>query len=138
MYQVDDETYDVQLLPLGPVSTTVWLSKRAADELTDFIDRDKTTGARFLKKLKEWAKAGFANFEGGDGFPIKHEGDGVFRVGMRSSLFRLLGFYNNGKGEFIVIDAVLKRGLPLSSSDRKRITEVARVKRVGCWRRILK
>jgi len=57
----------------------------------------------------------------------------AFRLGYRS-LHRVLGFYeNDDKGIFIAIDAFLKKGQKLSSTERGYIDEVARVKRENRW-----
>ena len=90
---------------------------------------------KLLDKVRFWATEGFKSFEGGKTYPIKHERDGVFRLGHRT-LFRLLGFYENDNGEsFIVIDAILKSGQSLASHEQGRIREVARVKAEGSWQK---
>ena len=65
--------------------------------------------------------------------PFWFWGGDVWRVAYRESLFRLIGFYDSGKQCFIVIDAFMKRGMQLSEGQKKRITEVGRVKRLGSW-----
>lgn len=116
--------------------TEVWFSERAAAELAKFGNKNDV-GVKFLKKVKHYAQAGFATFEGKKGYPIRHEWDGVRRIAYSSTLYRLIGFYDDdaGKNCFIVIDAFLKRTTRLSPSERKRIDEVGRVRRVGAWKK---
>ncbi len=114
----------------GAYKTDVWISKAAAEHLDEFAgERD---GIRFVKKLEEYAKAGFANFEGAS---ILHEWSGVYRVAHRASLFRLVGFYERRPESFIAIDAFVKHGQQLSKSDRLRIDRVADVCRLHSWKR---
>lgn len=114
-------------------ATDVWIAKAGTSGLKKLLTPEEMR--RFLKKLKFWAKAGFAKYEGKKGMPIRPEGPGreVFRIGTHSSLFRLLGFYADGDESFIAIDAFKKRGQKLSSCDAARISEVARVNREGRW-----
>ncbi len=111
--------------------TEVWIAQKAAKTLNIFQKRGD--GRRFLKKLKYYAKEGFQEFEGYKN-PIRSEGRGVWRV-RHSSLFRLIGFYGDGKTAFIAIDAFTKSGTSLSAAERKRINNVAQVKRDGLWKR---
>lgn len=113
--------------------TDVWLSETAQGAVDDFAR--SVEGGRFVRKLYHWARAGFTHYEGGKGSPIKYEGKGVYRVGHKKWLFRLLGFYSNGKSEFVVIDAFWKSGQRLSASERNRVTEVARIKDDNLWRK---
>lgn len=114
-------------------ATDVWMAKAGVSGLQKLLETEDQR--RFLKKLKSWAKAGFAKYEGKKGMPIRPEGSGreVFRIGTHSSLFRLLGFYADSDKLFIVIDAFKKRGQKLSSGDTARISAVARVHREGRW-----
>lgn len=116
--------------------TTLWLSEGAATdierELPDRHDRGK-----FLAKLKEWAIAGFADREGGDNSAIRHEGDGVYRIWWkRGSLFRLVGFYTEGKREFIALAAMSKKGQKYTPGQWERIQRVAEIRKTGGWQRV--
>ncbi len=114
--------------------TDVWISEGAKRELSKLVrGKKKRLGQAFLKKLEHYAKAGFAVFEGAKR-PIKYEWDEVYRVA-DSALFRLIGFYVEGKASFVVIDAFTKRGQQLSKGQMNRITEVGRVKRLRSWKR---
>lgn len=113
--------------------TKVWVAEKAWKELKRFSQRGD--GLMFLQKLEYYAKAGFQAFEGAKN-PIRSEGHGVWRVRHSvSSLFRLIGFYDDGKAAFIAIDAFTKSGTRLSAAERKRIDRVAEVKRDGLWKR---
>jgi len=89
-----------------------------------------------LGKLRTFAENGFALFQG-EGRPVRPEWREVFRIEYRrSSLFRLIGFYaDEGRREFVVIDAFLKTGQALTPAQRKRIDAVADVKRDRLWRK---
>ena len=110
--------------------TEVWVSDMAIRELEDSAPDE------FLQKLEYFAKAGFRNFEARKGNPIKHESGGVYRVGLHSSLFRLIGFYEDDRKTcFIAFDAFTKRKKKLSGPERDRIDEVADVRERGSWRK---
>jgi hypothetical protein len=118
-----------------PCKTRVWLSAQAREEIFEYIKKEQHRG-RFLGKLERYAKNGFVLFEG-DRRPVSHEWDGVYRVGDGKSLFRLIGFYEDGylRASFISIDAFLKHGLSLRPNEKARIDEVARVKRLKLWKK---
>lgn len=112
--------------------TQLWV----ADCCLEAIDNlDDMTQRVLLKKLEHFCRAGFDVFEGASR-PIRSEGDGVFRIGIQRSLFRLLGFYERRPDVFISPDAFKKRGQQLSSADRKRIKAVARVKDKDSYRKV--
>jgi hypothetical protein len=128
-----DEIVEVRMLPLGDVRTTVWLSDSAANELTAFVQSND--GKEFAKKLKEIARSGFQFFE-----PkiVESQGSGVYRVGIKLSLFRMYGFYGSGfKTEFIGIVADYKPGQRRGKRISQRVKEVARVKKFNLWRKVL-
>jgi hypothetical protein len=113
--------------------TALWISKTVADEIDSFNVKNRCA---VLDKLRYFATAGFWRFEGGKGFPIKHEWDEAYRIAYKtSSLFRIVGFYSINKTEFIAIDAFTKRKRKLSSSERGRIDVVAAVKENSSWRK---
>ena len=118
----------------GQYSTDVWISEKATKALKKFLKKDQATGLVFSKKLQYYAEKGFARFEGLGG-PIRHEWHQVYRVAHSVSLFRLIGFYADGKGSFIAIDAFLKSGQGLNVSQRSRIGAVAEVRDQGAWRK---
>ena len=117
-------------------ATTVWLSRAADKALMKFVRKGAREAAMLLEKVEHWAKAGFANVEGGKGCPIRHEWAGVYRIGRTSSLFRLIGFYeNDNKASFVIIDVLHKRGTQQTKGEIARINVVAQVKREGLWRK---
>jgi len=116
-----------------PCNTRVWFSSRAASELGRMRKKGDPNGA-FWKKFRQCAMDGFGLYESVG--IVKHEWSQVYRFGIKSSLFRLIGFYaDNGKGEFIVMDAFDKLGQSLTAPQRARIEEVARVKREADWKK---
>lgn len=119
----------------GEFVTSVWISRQANRTLSKFARKHRQEIPNLLDKVRFWATGGFKRFEGREGFPIKHERDGVYRLGHKS-LFRLFGFYENDEGEsFVIIDAILKTGRSLGSHEQDHIREVARVKAEGSWRK---
>ena len=117
-----------ELFPDEPCKTRIWL----ADRVAKAIGHD----AKLLKKLKRYAKNGFEYYEGKD-FPLRYEGDGIYRIGHRDDLFRIIGFYAGGsKSAFIAVDAFTKPGQKLSKPQRDRIHLAGRIKRDGTWRRV--
>lgn len=117
-------------------ATAVWLSIAANVAIVKFVHKGKKQVSTLLEKVEYWAEKGFASFEGKKGYPIRHEWDGVYRIGLPASLFRLIGFYeNDDKASFIIIDVLKKRGTGLSKSETSRIDAVAKVKREGLWER---
>ena len=118
----------------GPeYQTTVSISKKASKTLDKFAKKNQQVVGYLLKKLKFYAEKGFQLYEG-EGKPIRHEWDGVLRIGETSSLLRLLGFYEHeDKSSFLIIDAYRKHGQRLSSDDRERIDRVASVRRNRLW-----
>ncbi len=83
--------------------TEVWIAEKPAKELAKF--KRKGDGLSFSKKLKRYAERGFREYEG-DKSPIRSEWNDVWRVGHSSTLFRLIGFYEDDDKEvFIAIDA---------------------------------
>lgn len=110
--------------------TEVWVADMAKREL------EESAPGEFLQKLEYFAKAGFRNFEARKGNPIKHESGGVYRVGLHSSLFRLIGFYEDDRKTcFIALDAFTKRKQKLSAPERDRINEIAKIRADGSWRK---
>ncbi len=121
------------LLVGSEYETNVWIDGDSLNELKDFAQRTNE-GKQFFKKLKYYATAGFREFEGKTQRPIKHEGDGVYRIG--KGLFRLVGFYeSDNRARFIILDAFRKRKQKLSDSERGRIKVVKRRMAEGLWRR---
>src|SRR5882724_6177218 len=121
------------LFPELSCATRVWLSVSVQKTMTKRLRKRPDSARVFLKKLQQIAIHGFWNFESD---VVQPEWSGVFRVGIRSDLFRLIGFYEDAsKQNFIVIDSFEKLGQALASPQRDRIDEVARVKHLKLWRR---
>ena|SRR5947207_1087207 len=123
---------DLLFQPYPRFQTELWISEHAAEALDDFVD-ETNEGPRFYKKLSFWAEAGFPVYERKGERPIRREENGVYRVGAGLTLFRLYGFYDKGKRNFIAIDAVHKRKTKLSSAERTAIRSVARVRDDEDW-----
>lgn len=130
------DTVEVRLLVGDPESfaTTLWASERTIKELLWYQKKKEKHRGAFFQKLERYARDGFSRWEGPER-PIRHEWDGVFRIG-DSSLFRVIGFYAAGKSEFIACDAYLKSGQKLSAVERGRIDTVAGIRGSGSWRKV--
>ena len=113
--------------------TEVWLTDKVTEQLCD-----SEKAGELATKLEHFAKVGFINFEAKVGRPIKYEGNGVYRIGLHASLFRLIGFYENDrKAGFIGVDVFTKGGQKLSKAEKKRIKEVAKVRAdASSWRKV--
>src|SRR5688572_7509802 len=99
MHEVQEIPFDV------PCKTRVWISDAALEGLDAFQKKKENPRGYFMAKLKHYAKAGFGEFEGGD---IVREEGGVYRIGQRRSLFRLIGFFENeSRASFIAIDTLM-------------------------------
>jgi hypothetical protein len=120
-----------ELFAKQPCKTRLWASDAARESI---FDLDKTVRGQFLKKLSYYCQHGFAAFSVGDKAPIRHVWGGVYRIGIRSSLYRLVGFFEND-GNFIAIDGFEKRGQKLGAAESARIDKVATVKANGTWKR---
>src|SRR6266545_502161 len=125
--------YEVEELFAGdPCRTKLWVSVQVSRAISDFALKNRRSVEQLLKRLQHYTKNGFSNYEG-DG-PIRYEWDGVYRIGHKSNLFRIIGFYDGGKTEFIAIEAFTKHGQKLSKPEKNRINEVVRVKEQRLWR----
>lgn len=121
----------VDPLHVGEFATEVWTSEKLQDFVKRYFRKHREEIMRLLGKIEDYARAGFENFEGSQ-LAIRHEFDGVYRIGRDASLFRMIGFYENDRRScFLLMDGFLKRGQKLSASDRNRIRAVARIKRLG-------
>jgi hypothetical protein len=113
--------------------TRVYLSEQAAGKIEQVRDM-LPPGGPFWRKLKRYAISGFEHYERGNWPPLIHEWGGVYRIGFRDGMLRLIGFYDGGKSRFIVIDCLEKSAQQLSAAERRRVGEVVRVKNAGDWR----
>jgi len=127
---------DVKRLPLDACKTQIWISEAALKAVNKFRKRGDPSG-QYWACVKRYAQAGFQNYIG-DKCPIQHEWGGVFRIGPAFSLFRMIGFFHgNGlHGEFIVIDAFLKKKMKLNDSEKNRIDAVVAVKLQVGWQKV--
>jgi len=114
-------------------ATELWLSDKVWRELKRL---DSTVKGRFLKQLKRCCDGGFVNYEG---MLVVCEWSEVYRIGFGWSLFRIIGFYEDGtnKTRFIGMDAYLKHGQKLSAADRDRINATAAIKKNRAWRKVV-
>ena len=115
--------------------TRLWASDAVRDAIADFSEKRERTPGYFVGKLRYYAETGFELWIG-DEKPIRREWGGVYRIGQRNSLFRVIGiFENNTRKDFIALDAYLKRGHKLGSRDKKRIDAVTKIRADSTWRR---
>jgi hypothetical protein len=124
MHDVSELFWDISC------QTKIWISAAARKGIADYHQKK-----RVMMLLERFATRGFQNFEGPKR-PIAPEWDGVYRFNP-GTLFRITGFYEGGsRTSFIAIDAMLKRQTKLSSAERRRIDEVARVRKENDWRKV--
>ena len=124
----------VELFPNVRCRTHLWVSDAVLDRLNKRARKHQQSIARFLTVLKRYVQNGFACYEG-PGHPVRHEGDGVYRIG-HHDLFRVIGFYeDDSRRDFIAIGCFLKRRQALNAAERRRIKDVARVKKEHLWKR---
>ena len=123
-------------------ATTVCMTEEVLEAIFDHdgIEPDdldlKNIPAGLLEKIRYWSLAGFRRHEGSKGRPIKYEGKGVYRLGLKHDLFRVYGFYEDEsrKDKFIAIKAWgEKQGTSNTSRERAVIREVQRVIQDGDW-----
>lgn len=124
-----------RLFPGTSLATEVWVSESVKEAIAQYALTERTQG-EFLKKLNYWANRGFASLEG-RGCPIRHEWDGIYRVGMYATLFRIYGFYEGArKAEFIAVTSTTKREQRLRPADKNQINEASRIKTENDWHRM--
>ena len=130
--------HKVSEIRLGEGCTTcLWFSEAVLETVAEFRKKGDPNGA-FWKKLQRVAKAGFRLYQRGDSPVVVYEWDQVFRFGVKGSLFRIIGFFeDNTDRNFIAIDAWLKRGQKLNTAERARIDEVARVRSQRDWKKVI-
>jgi hypothetical protein len=120
-------------LPLKkPAKTVIWMSESAIHKLSQLKKRKREEYIHFLAKLERWAICGFSLAEvAGD---VKGYGRGVFRYGIRESLHRIIGFYEQDrKSSFIGISFYTKSGQKRGHEGDRLTDFVARVKQYGEW-----
>jgi len=124
------EVKELEALPGS--AAHLWLTDKVFDELA------RSGNGPFVKTLARMLKNGLVLYEMGEPPKVKHEWDGVYRIGIRSSLFRLIGFYEDGtnKTHFICPDCFDKGGQQLNAAQRQRINVVARIKSENLWRKV--
>jgi|GEM_PF-2226165 len=115
--------------------TRVWLSQSVRKNVLQYRKKSDPNG-EFWKKLRWCCVVGFDYAEIAE--IVRHEFKGVFRFGIDSKLFRIIGFYEHGKSSFIAIDSFLKSGQKLTNTQRQRVEEVARVAAEKLWRKVNK
>lgn len=124
-----------EVFPGRPQKTRLYASAAVIKGIEQYQKRRERHRGQLVKKLYYWAQNGFELFEG-DKSPIRHEWNGVYRIGQQIDLFRIIGFYEDGqKKSFIAIDAFMKTDQRLTESERHRIDAVAKVRKDGNWRK---
>jgi hypothetical protein len=119
-----------------PVLTGIWMSEEAQKQVAKFRRKGDPNGA-FWNKFASCAEGGLPNYEFGDPPVMRSEWGGVYRFGIRSSLFRLIGFYEDDtKKDFLIFESFLKGGQKLSGPERAVIDKVARIKKDRLWKKV--
>ncbi|MCA9312057.1 MAG: hypothetical protein KDA21_12670 [Phycisphaerales bacterium] len=121
---------DVYPLFVGDAyQTQVW----AAASIINALDRDTTTQTDFfLRKLETFATNGFEHFPAS----IRHTRDGVYAVQIRTSLFRIYGFFHGPhQRNFIAVASTTKHARKMNSRDLARLADAVRIRETGQWQR---
>lgn len=114
--------------------TRLWASGTTLEAIEIYTARKDRPRGFFVGKLKYYAETGFDPWIGKDR-PIRHEWDGVYRIGHPSTLFRVYGFFeNNTTRNFIALDAFVKRGRKLNAREIARVNCVVDLRVRGAWR----
>lgn len=115
-----------ELWPEVAKQTRLWLSASAEKGLR------KSRDDRFLGKLERWLTQGLWNYLGGD-FPLSPQGRGVFRLADRSSLVRVIGFFETGNvnGDDFIVPVVGKKSG--QKTPQEWINDVANTRDRGTW-----
>ena len=108
--------------------TEVWFSPAAKR----FLRKKGEEAFAFLQKLESVAEAGFDLFTG-EGKPIRAYGGGVYRIGIRRSMIRIVGFYDEPKISFLGVTGFVKKGQKQSAHERDLIEEVSELKESRAW-----
>src|ERR1700722_19050074 len=106
-------------------ATHLWVTESVMKALTQYVD------GPFAMNVQRMCENGFAIYERGNWPKVKYEWDGVYRIGIKQKLCRLIGVYEDGtsKGHFICPDCLEKGGQNLNASDRQRIDGAASTKK---------
>jgi hypothetical protein len=114
--------------------TRLWVSQAVVKAVRSI---DGSERPKLVKRLKRYVSNGFWNYLD-ESFPIKHERDGVYRIGHRNDLFRILGFFENDatKQSFIAVDAFTKNGQNLKDPEQHKIDQVAAIKNEGGYKKV--
>ena len=113
--------------------TEFWVSE---DVLDDLYNRKYPNRNKLVARIERMSKSGFSNWEGTAG-NVRHEGDGVYRIGIHSDLFRIYGFYEkNDRRCFIAIKAILKRDKKMSERERNIVKQVKKIKEKKSWEKV--
>jgi hypothetical protein len=112
--------------------TQVWVSAHAAEAIAKADDPKA-----LVEKLAGFSEAGFWKLEGEENSAIRHEIGETYRIRCKkSSLFRLIGFYETArKRDFIILDGFVKPGNDYTKAQWKRMKDVSDVKLTGQWKR---
>lgn len=132
---LNDNIHYVDPLAIGSrYQTQVWISEAAADAMLRELNGKDQRSA--VQKVLTFAQGGFFNFEGEEFAPIRHEVGETYRIAYKqSTLFRLIGFYEGGKGEFIIIDAFTKHGRDYRAPEWRRIERVEGIRKARTWQK---
>lgn len=110
--------------------TQVWISKRA---MKAFWSHGGV--GRFDQKLERYAEKTFENWIGA-GRPIQRRESGVFRIGHKTTTFRLFGFFGESADEFIIVeDWFGKPGGNNPRGEREALKRAVAIKENDLWRK---
>lgn len=109
--------------------TRVWRTEAVQKQI---LKRDPQDRRKLMQKLQRYSANGFAEYLG---VAIQREQDGVFRIGSKSDLFRILGFFEDGTEDFMACEAFLKKGQELTRAQQQKIGSIAVAKAENRYRK---
>lgn len=119
-------------VPGTQVRTRLWYSKAVKKAIGD-LDGSEQKSLR--KRLIRYMKHGFRHYERDD-FPICSESNGIWRIGHRNDLFRIIGFYeNNTDQNFIATHAFKKKGQELTSAQQEMLRQARQIREQASYQK---
>lgn len=115
-----------ELFPDEKYETRIWVSDSARKQI-----RNAGCADRLMVKLKRYAERGFRSHMN---VQVRHDKLGVYRIGDRNTVFRLLGFFEGtiGESDFIIMRTKANKG-EKKQNLTKICKEIAQIVTDGAW-----
>lgn len=127
---MDKPTEVFDLWPDVRMRTRVWWTRAALEGMAEYERTEQPKRGAFRRKVRYYAENGFDLFEG-DKSPVRHRSAGVYRIGQKSTQFRVVGYYESARRDsFVVVEAELK-----DKDINAQINRVVRIREGGVCRK---